>query len=95
MAASALEAIGDARPRSATKAVIGPGTGLGMGVLQVRRDGYRALPSEGGHGDLATTNPLEHEVYSQLSALVPFVSWEAALSPAVQPLPGSVCGVGV
>ncbi len=92
--AAALVAIGDGQPRAGTKAVIGPGTGLGMGILVAEAGGYRALPSEGGHGDLAATNPLEQEVYQHLGAALPFVSWESVLSgPGLVNLYRAVCAV--
>jgi glucokinase len=91
---SGLHSLGGEAPMTATKAVIGPGTGLGMGMLIVDGDRYRALPSEGGHGDLASTSPLEHEIYQVLSANVPFVSWESALSgPGLVNLYRAVCAV--
>jgi len=92
--AGSLVAVGGGALRKGTKAVIGPGTGLGMGFLIPEAGGYRALPSEGGHGDLATTDPLEHEVYQHLAAEVGFVSWESALSgPGLVNLYRAVCAV--
>ncbi|HHQ42727.1 MAG TPA: glucokinase [Chromatiales bacterium] len=43
---------GDPRP-GAPRAVIGAGTGLGMAAAVPAADGWRVLPSEGGHGDFA------------------------------------------
>ena len=92
--ATALQRIGEAAPRRATKAVLGPGTGLGMGILVPAQDGFVALPSEGGHGDLATTDPLEHEVYRHLAAMHGFVCWETVLSgPGLVNLYRAVCAV--
>jgi glucokinase len=92
VAESELVTIGAAAPGVGTKAVIGPGTGLGMGILVPGASGYRALPSEGGHGDLASTDPLEHEVYQLLAAEVGFVSWESVLSgPGLLNLYRAVC----
>jgi glucokinase len=90
-----LAVIGAASPRAGTKAVLGPGTGLGMGILLCQDDGgYRALPSEGGHGDLASTDPLEHEIYQALTREVSFVSWESVLSgPGLVNLYRAVCRV--
>jgi glucokinase len=63
-----------------------------MGILVPDASGYRALPSEGGHGDLATTDPLEHEVYQHLAAALGFVSWESVLSgPGLLNLYRAVC----
>ena len=89
-----LHRIGAAEPRAGTRAVIGPGTGLGMGVLIEEGASYRALPSEGGHGDLASTDPLEHEVYQWLAAEHRFVSWETVLSgPGLVNLYRAVCSI--
>ncbi len=91
---NALHRLGDARPGAGTKAIIGPGTGLGMGILLRDASGWRALPSEGGHGDLVATNPLEHEIHQLLSRERPFVSWESVLSgPGLISLYRAVCAV--
>ncbi len=90
----ALVALSEVEPRPGTKALIGPGTGLGMGMLFATPDGYRAMPSEGGHGDLASTSPLEHEIYQLLGAETQFVSWETVLSgPGLVNLYRAVCAV--
>lgn len=53
--------------RNRTYAVIGPGTGLGMGALFVR-DGHRhALESEGGHASFAPETPEELTILDRLS----------------------------
>jgi glucokinase len=62
------------------KALIGPGSGLGMGILIPEPDGWRALPSEGGHADLAPGNHLEQEVLGVLRARHDPVCWETVLS---------------
>lgn len=94
VAADALVPIGTAATREGTKAVIGPGTGLGMGMLVATPDGYRALPSEGGHGELASTDPLEHEIHQLIATELPFVSWECVLSgPGLVRLYRAVCHV--
>ena len=38
---------------SAPRAVVGPGTGLGVGAVVPTRQGWVALPGEGGHATLA------------------------------------------
>lgn len=59
LTASDLQAIGHALPldTTRTKAIIGPGTGLGMaGVMPVMQNGHttwHAIPCEGGHASLA------------------------------------------
>jgi glucokinase len=63
------------------KAVIGPGTGLGMGILIPEgREAWRVLGSEGGQADLAPGNPLEQEVLTLLQAAHGAVCWETVLS---------------
>lgn len=41
------------KPGGTTKAVVGAGTGLGVGFLTAREGKYRAHPSEGGHSGFA------------------------------------------
>lgn len=55
--------IGPGRPRpGAAKAVIGPGTGLGVGVLAPLGDDWQALASEGGHVTLPACNDTEADL---------------------------------
>jgi glucokinase len=88
--------IGVVQPRDGLKAVIGPGTGLGMGALMPLEHAWRVLPSEGGHGDLAATDPLEAELVQALSARsngAP-VTWESVLSgPGLVNLYNAMCDV--
>ncbi len=74
------------------RAVLGPGSGLGMGALLPRVDGWRVLPSEGGHADLAPSSPLECEILQILQAEHGHVSWETVLSgPGLRRLYHAVC----
>jgi glucokinase len=79
-----LEAIGGNPKRGGerqVKAVLGPGSGLGMSVLVPRApDGWQVLPSEGGHADLAPGNPLEQELLNVLHTRHDGVCWETVLS---------------
>lgn len=76
------------------RGVLGPGTGLGVGILIPDGDDFRVLPSEGGHGNLAPTSALEMEVLAALSAGTPFLCWETVLSgPGLLNLYRGVCGV--
>ena len=79
-----LEAIGGDPERGASrqvKAVLGPGSGLGMSVLVPEAaDRWRVLPSEGGHADLAPGNPLEQELLNVLHSRHNGVCWETVLS---------------
>lgn len=79
---------------SAVKVVIGPGSGLGMGILIPEPHGWRALASEGGHGDLAAGNHLEMELLTLLQAEHGHVSWETVLSgPGLVRLYRGVCAL--
>ncbi len=63
-----------------TYAVIGPGTGLGVGAL-LRRDGrYHALQTEGGHVSFAPGTPEEIQVLQRLSGEFGRVSNERIVS---------------
>jgi len=89
-----LRQIGGGVPKPGVKAVLGPGSGLGMGVLVPRGGGWQVLASEGGHGDLAPGSPLETELLSVLQQEHGHVSWETVLSgPGLVRLYGAVCRV--
>jgi glucokinase len=61
--------------------VLGPGTGLGVSGLVPAPDGsWIALSGEGGHADLAPSNPREIAVLSELMARHGHVSAERVLS---------------
>ena len=76
---------GRAVPR-ATMAIIGPGTGLGVGALapiEVGRQAkatWQAIASEGGHATLATSDPRELKVIERIRRIYPHVSIERCLS---------------
>lgn len=65
---------------SSVRAILGPGSGLGMAILVPSGDRWRVLPSEGGHADLAPGNPLEQEILSLLQHKISTVCWESVLS---------------
>jgi glucokinase len=91
---TSLKTIGPEIAASGTKAAIGPGTGLGMGFVVRDGDRWRVLPSEGGHGNLAPTDPLEAEVLGILMRHFDFVGWETVLSgPGLVNLYRAVCDV--
>lgn len=82
------------RPIAGVKAALGPGSGLGMGVLVPVGSGWRVLPSEGGHADLAPGSALEAEILVALQAEHGHVSWETAVSgPGLVRLYRAVCHV--
>jgi glucokinase len=74
-----LVQIGGGRPAPGVKAVVGPGTGLGMGALVPVDEGWRVLVSEGGHADLAPGSGLEVEILGLLQARYGHASWETVL----------------
>lgn len=61
-------------------AVIGPGTGLGVGAVIRARDLWMALPGEGGHMTLAPGDDFESAVLSAARREFPHVSAERFLS---------------
>ena len=58
----------DRQPRDRTYAVIGPGTGLGVGALVVRDGRAYPLETEGGHVSFPPGTPEETEILQRLSA---------------------------
>ncbi|MCZ6708728.1 MAG: glucokinase, partial [Gammaproteobacteria bacterium] len=78
-----LQQVGGDTHADGVRALLGPGSGLGMSVLiaPVPVDGpVLVLPSEGGHADLAPASPLELEVLQILGDRLPHVTWESVLS---------------
>jgi len=66
---------------AAAIAIIGPGTGLGVGAVMPTGGGnYIAVPGEGGHVDLAATTPRELAVAGELMKIHGRVSVERVLS---------------
>jgi glucokinase len=68
----------DARSRQ-TFAILGAGTGLGVGALIVRDGHAHALETEGGHASFAPGNAEEVEVWRRFNARFGRVSHERAL----------------
>jgi glucokinase len=65
----------------AARAVIGPGTGLGVaGLVPCAGGGWKALPGEGGHATLAPADALESELLAAARREYPHVSAERLLS---------------
>jgi glucokinase len=67
-------------------AVIGPGTGLGVAACIPARDGWIALPTEGGHMTLAAADEVEADWLRRARHLHPHVSAERLLSGSGLPL---------
>lgn len=70
----------DADVRDRTYAVIGPGTGLGVGVLVLREGRAHALETEGGHVSFPPGTPEEIAILEHLSAQFGRVSNERLVS---------------
>lgn len=77
---------GQLRPHAAlpnpqgTLAVIGPGTGLGVGAVVQTPQGWQALPGEGGHATLAAGDDFESEILRAARRQFEHVSAERLLS---------------
>lgn len=83
LAAGQLRVIGEAAsaaPPRAARAVIGPGTGLGVAGLLPRGDGWLAIPGEGGHATLAAGDEFEAAVIAAVRREFAHVSAERLLS---------------
>ncbi len=90
-----LRQIGGGRPMErAAKAVLGPGTGLGVGALVWSPAGWTSVPSEGGHVSLAADTAEEFAIVEHLRAGRGHVSAERALSgPGLTGLYGAVAAL--
>ena len=82
---SAFEQMGGGAVQPLTKAVLGPGTGLGMATLvplasHAGPQAWQILASEGGHADLAPGSHLEVELWGRLATSHNPVCWETVLS---------------
>lgn len=67
-------------------AVVGPGTGLGVGAVMPTRLGWVALPGEGGHATLAPADELESALLACVRRQYAHVSAERLLSGIGLPL---------
>jgi glucokinase len=67
-------------PRAGPKAVLGPGTGLGVAALVPADGRWFVMPSEGGHVSFGPRSPDEIETFSRLFREHGPVSAEAILS---------------
>ena len=75
---SEIEWLGEPRPHGdRVFAVIGPGTGLGVGAMTER---HEAIPSEGGHSSFAPQNPHQLALLQSLWQKYPRMEIEKALS---------------
>lgn len=96
-----LRHLRDLTPTQGTRAVLGPGSGLGMATVtplsaqdigaEVR---WQVLSGEGGHADLAPGSPLEIELWQLLAQTHGHVSWETVLcGPGLTRLYDAMCGI--
>jgi glucokinase len=79
---SELIAIGDVADNApdGPKAVLGPGTGLGLGIVIKTPAGWQALPSEGGHVEIASPDRRTNAVIAYLRRSHDRLSAERLLS---------------
>jgi len=70
----------------AALAVIGPGTGLGVAGVVHTRQGWAALPGEGGHATLAAADAFESDLLAHVRRDYEHVSAERLLSGIGLPL---------
>jgi glucokinase len=78
---SCLQVINEGKPeRYGPKAVIGPGTGLGVSGLVYTGEYWLPLQSQGGHVSMAAQTPRELQIYTVLEKKYGHVSAERYLS---------------
>jgi len=81
LTATDLVAVGGGNPvRGAARAVLGPGTGLGVSGMIPARGGWAPLETEGGHVTMPATTGREAEVLAALRKRFDHVSAERVLS---------------
>ncbi len=79
--ADVLEQLGgDTRKSEAPLAIVGPGTGLGVGGIVPGRDGGRILVTEGGHATLPANDDQQAAILASLRRRFGHVSRERAIS---------------
>lgn len=76
-----IETLQSGAPREhGTRAIIGAGTGLGVGLLVWQDDRYTALASEAGHADFAPVDELQDRLLAYLRNNFGRVSYERVIS---------------
>lgn len=82
-----------ALPETGTLSIVGPGTGLGAAQLLRDDDGYRVLPSEGGHIGFAPVDAFEDQLLATLRQQLGRVSVErVAAGPAISDIYAALGG---
>jgi glucokinase len=85
---------GGAAVAHTTKAVLGPGTGLGVSGLAWTASGWAVIAGEGGHVTLAAEDDIEEQVIRHLRERFGHVSAERVLSgPGLTNLYQALCAV--
>jgi glucokinase len=78
--ATQLQSIRSEISRSGTLAVVGPGTGLGVGGVTKSTHGWVPIPGEGGHATVAAFDAFEAEILNAVRQNFSHVSGERLLS---------------
>ena len=82
-----------ALPGTGTLSIVGPGTGLGVAQLLRDDDGYRVLPSEGGHIGFAPVDAFEDQLLATLRQQLGRVSVErVAAGPGISDIYAALGG---
>jgi glucokinase len=84
--AAQLRSHGGWPPPAGVRAVVGPGTGLGVATLVPTAAGWHALAGEGGHATLAAADDYEQAVLAQARRRHAHVSAERLLAGSGLPL---------
>lgn len=71
---------GGAVLQETTKVVVGPGTGLGVGILAYAEGLWIPIPGEGGHVTLAAETARDREVWGHLAGIEGRITAESVLS---------------
>jgi glucokinase len=81
LAAHELETLQEGSPVAhGTRAVVGAGTGLGVGFLVWQGESYGAHASEAGHADFAPADETQERLLAHLRRTYGHVSWERVVS---------------
>jgi len=82
------------RDQAANKAILGPGTGLGVAGLVCNKGQWIPVPSEGGHVNIPPATALECEIIKAAMATHGYVSAETFISgPGLINLYNALCAV--
>lgn len=83
---------GERAEPQATKAVVGPGTGLGVAALVWTSAGWSPVSGEGGHAGFAAEHAEEFDIFTRLQREFGHVSAERVISgPGLSTIYGILC----